>query len=306
MHRSLLLSRRTFIAASAIAVLAPPAWASDAALSFLVVGDWGDPHENAQRAVANAMGRVATDIASDFVISTGDNFYNTGVRSVTDPQWRATFEDVYAAPSLQTPWYSVLGNHDYAGSPDAEVAYSGVSSRWRMPSRFWRQDMDLAGGARVSFFFLDTTPITRLAGMREHIPGATGDAHAQLRWFERELETCTSEWRIVVGHHPILSSGNHGAEAAVAEHIRPLLERHGVQAYFNGHDHDLEHLQAEGVHYICSGSGSEAREVRAVPESRFAFAETGFAACELTSDVLQLRFHGDDGVIVYRADITRA
>jgi tartrate-resistant acid phosphatase type 5 len=293
------ISRRALVTASAAFAIAPGALASPDRLDFLIVGDWGDPHVNAQREVAAAMGEVASTVAGDFVISTGDNFYNRGVHSVRDPQWRATYESVYAAPSLQAPWYVVLGNHDYAGDPDAEVAYTATSSRWRMPARYWREHMPLAGGETATFFFLDTTPITRLTGVRDYIPGTTGDARPQLRWLEQELESCTSRWKIAVGHHPILSSGNHGPDRAVAEHLRPLLERYRVHAYINGHDHDLEHLHERGVHYICSGSGSEARDINAVPQSRFAFANTGFASCALTRDDFRLRFHDSAGRSVY-------
>jgi tartrate-resistant acid phosphatase type 5 len=297
----LAISRRGLLAATTAFVVAPPAFASPDRLDFLIVGDWGDPHVQAQRQVAEAMGEVASLLASDFVISTGDNFYNRGVRSTTDPQWRATYESVYSAPSLQAPWYVVLGNHDYAGDPDAEVAYTATSARWRMPARYWREDMALADTSVASFFFLDTTPITRLAGVREYVPGATGDARPQMRWLEAQLAACTSRWKIVVGHHPILSSGNHGPNHAVAEHLKPLLERHGVDAYVNGHDHDLEHLHEGGVHYICSGSGSEARSINPVPQSRFAFANTGFASCALTQDEFRLRFHDSSGRTIYEA-----
>lgn len=295
------LSRRSFLSATAALTIAPRALASPDHLAFLIVGDWGDPHAEAQRAVATAMGEVASSTASDFVISTGDNFYNRGVRSVTDPQWRTTFESVYSAPSLQTPWYVVLGNHDYAGDPDAEIAYTATSGRWRMPARYWREDLALADGSIASFFFLDTTPIKRLSGVRDYLPGTTGDARPQLRWLERELEACTSRWKVVVGHHPILSSGNHGPDHAVAEHLKPLLEHYRIHAYVNGHDHDLEHLRENGVHYICSGSGSEARGIDPVPQSQFAYAATGFASCTVAGDEFRLRFHDSAGRSVYEA-----
>jgi acid phosphatase len=297
------ISRRSVIAGAATA-FTTSAFANETELAFLVVGDWGEAN-GAQHAVASAMGHVASDIHSAFVVSTGDNFYGRGVRSIEDPQWRTTFEEVYAAPSLQTPWYSVLGNHDYEGSPGAELAYTNASDRWRMPARYWRQDMIAPGGAEAAFFFLDTTPITRLSALRDRIPGVDREAHAELQWLERELAACRSPWKIVVGHHPILSSGAHGASPQVAAHVRPLLERYGVRVYFNGHDHDLEHLSANGLDYICSGSGSEARVVRAVPESRFACACPGFAACRLEASALNLRFHDASGALLYETSIAR-
>lgn len=308
MSRFVLSRRKLIVAGVGVsgALLTPRrAYADTASLPFLVVGDWGDPNEGVQRAVAHAMGDVAAGMRSAFVISTGDNFYHGGVESVGDPRWRDTFESVYSAPSLQTPWYSVLGNHDYEGSPGAEVAYTRESSRWRMPSRYWREDMALPDGARATFFFLDTTPIAHLAGLRDAVPQADFGARDQIMWLERVLAACTSEWKIVVGHHPILSSGSHGASEALAHHIRPLLERYGVRAYFNGHDHNLEHLHANGVDYICSGSGSEARDVHPIAESRFARAQPGFAACALSREGLDVRFIDADERVLYHTSITR-
>ncbi len=301
-------TRRSLLLGAASAVLTPAlANATPGALSFLVVGDWGDPHEDVQRNVASAMGDVAQRMGSNFVISTGDNFYNNGVRSIHDPQWQATYEDIYTAPSLQTPWYVVLGNHDYNGSPSAEVDYTQVSARWRMPSRYWRQDMTLPDATQAAFFFIDTTPITLLVGLRDAVPQADFGARDQVMWLERELAACTAPWKIVVGHHPIFSSGQHGRSAGVAEHVRPLLERYGVQAYLNGHDHDLEHLSAGGVAYICSGSGSEARALRAaVSQSRFAMARAGFVRCTLTRDALDVSFFNSTGASEYVATIARA
>jgi len=300
-------SRRALISGAALALTPLRALAQGAATPFLVVGDWGE-RSGDQNAVAAAMGDVAAAIGSRFVISTGDNFYTRGVTSVEDPQWTETFERVFAAPSLQTPWYAVLGNHDYRGSVSAEVNYTITSARWRMPARYWAEDMILADGATATFFFLDTFPLTHLPGMRAHIPivGDASEAHAQLRWLEENLAACASTWKIAVGHHPVLSSGSHGASPALRTHLKPLFERYGVRAYFNGHDHNLEHLSDAGVDYICSGAGSESRPLAEIqPQSRFADRGPGFAACALNGDAMGLRFHDGAGAVLYETSITR-
>lgn len=301
----LVRSRRNMILGAGALLIAPRAFAQDGQVRFLVVGDWGQNSEP-QRRVAQAMASVADHADTGFVISTGDNFYPNGVGSVSDPQFRAAFEDVYSAPSLQTPWYVVLGNHDYEGSPNAEVAYSSRSARWRMPARYWTQAMNV-GGETATFYFLDTTPIARLSNSASHVPvlGTASEAREQLEWLERSLAADASAWKIVVGHHPILSSGNHGSAPAVAERVKPLLERYGVQVYFNGHDHDLEHLVDRGVNYVCSGSGALSREIEAVEQSRFAFANVGFVSCGLDADALGLRFHNGDAAVIYEARIAR-
>lgn len=301
----LVQSRRNIILGAGLALFAPRAFAEEVAVHFLVVGDWGQNSEP-QRRVAQAMGVVAERAGSQFVISTGDNFYPNGVGSVNDPQFHESFESVYSAPSLQTPWYVVLGNHDYEGSPNAEVAYSSRSARWRMPARYWAQEMTV-GGEVATFYFLDTTPIARLSNSASHVPllGTASEAREQLEWLEQRLAADQSAWKIVVGHHPILSSGNHGATPAVAERVKPLLERYGVQAYLNGHEHDLEHLSDRGVNYVCSGSGALARQIEVVEQSRFAFANVGFVSCALSADALAVHFHDGDGDVVYETSIPR-
>lgn len=52
------------------------------------------------------MGRVAEELNIDFVVSTGDNFYNDGLASISDPAFEESFSDIYTAKSLEKQWYS--------------------------------------------------------------------------------------------------------------------------------------------------------------------------------------------------------
>ena len=130
MHRSVLRLLAAACCAAPLTAQEPPA---AKAVSFLVVGDWGHAGEGAQRAVAAQMAAAARSTKADFVISVGDLFYPDGVASVDDPQWRTSFEDVYAQFALYIPWYVVLGNHEYRGNPQAIVDYGRRARRWRMP-----------------------------------------------------------------------------------------------------------------------------------------------------------------------------
>src|SRR5271163_3628741 len=78
-------------------------------LNFLVFGDWGRQGEQDQVEVADKMAKAAKEIDAKFVISVGDNFYENGVASVSDPHWRKSFEDVYHHEPLQVPWHCILG-----------------------------------------------------------------------------------------------------------------------------------------------------------------------------------------------------
>lgn len=52
------------------------------------------------------MGRIGEKLDIDFVISTGDNFYDNGLKGVNDPAFKESFTDIYIAKSLQKQWYS--------------------------------------------------------------------------------------------------------------------------------------------------------------------------------------------------------
>lgn len=263
------------------------------ALSFLVLGDWGRDGQYRQREVAREMANMAGESRASFVIATGDNFYPEGITSVDSPRWRTSFEDIYQAPSLQIPWYVVLGNHDYRGQAAAELAYGRHSSRWKMPARYYRQTMALPKGGKADFFFLDTSPF--LEGYRKD--RAYGDitqqsAADQLRWLEAGLVSSRADWKIVIGHHPVYSEGaSHGDTRELVRDLKPILERHGVQLYLNGHDHDLQHIVVNGISYVTSGAGSLARPTGTGPDTRFGLGGTaGFVVVSMTSERLTARF----------------
>jgi acid phosphatase len=276
-------------------------------VSFVVVGDWGKGNRT-QRAVAHAMGEAAAEVNSRFVLSVGDNFYPAGVRSVRDPQWGAAFEEVYTADSLQTPWYVALGNHDYRGRPHAQVAYSRRSHRWRMPSRYYKVSSEDSGVPGLDIFVIDTNPLTRgldeTAQRMVRMRFKTRGYKRQMAWLNQELAESKAPWKIVVGHHPVYS-GAHGESPEMLDNVLPLLEAHGVQAYINGHDHDLQHIRRGSVDYICSGAGADAGPVVAVDGTQYFASRPGFAVLTLHGDALWLEFRGAAGQTLYRALINK-
>lgn len=279
-------------------------------LNFLVFGDWGRHGETDQVDVATQMGITANTLQPQFIISVGDNFYEDGVASTSDPQWQTSFEDVYHAPALQVPWHVALGNHDYRGNCDAQIAYSQISRRWTMPARYFTRTRQIDAATAVDFFYLDTTPMVKSywhePGYREHV--STQDVPKQLAWFKAALAASTAPWKIVIGHHPIYSGGGilgHGDTRELIEDVLPLLKQYQVQAYFNGHDHNLQHLQAGTVNLFDSGAGSRARPVFRTRYTKFAEACSGFTAVSLQADNLKVRMIDYRGRLLYTANIPR-
>lgn len=52
------------------------------------------------------MGRIGEKLDIDFVVSTGDNFYDNGLTDENDINFEESFSNIYTANSLQTQWYS--------------------------------------------------------------------------------------------------------------------------------------------------------------------------------------------------------
>lgn len=52
------------------------------------------------------MGRIGEKLDIDFVVSTGDNFYDNGLTGEHDKAFQESFTKIYTAKSLQKQWYS--------------------------------------------------------------------------------------------------------------------------------------------------------------------------------------------------------
>jgi acid phosphatase len=299
------LSRRSLLPAAA-AFAALPAQARSPSLDFVVIGDWGRDGRSRQREVAQQMGHSAASIGSRFVISVGDNFYENGVTDVDDPQWRTSFEDIYSDPALMTKWHVILGNHDYQGNVDAQLAYSSSSPRWSLPAPYYTQSETLPDGTVAEFFFLDTSRyiLEYLHNPKVKVQGQ--DKQAQIDWLERALANSKAAWKIVVGHHQLftVTGQNHDFPEMIGP-FKPLLDRHGVHAYVNGHEHNLEHIAVDGVHYITCGAGSATAAVVTPPPGQFASSHHGFMTVRLAAHGLGFSFIDDTGVTLYQALIPR-
>ncbi|MES2777084.1 MAG: tartrate-resistant acid phosphatase type 5 family protein [Bacteroidota bacterium] len=286
----------------------------DRALNFVVIGDWGRNGENYQKEVATAMGQAAHDMEARFVISTGDNFYPYGVRSVSDYHWISSFETIYRAQSLHVKWHPVLGNHDYGSNPDAEVEYSKISSRWDMPARYYSKkyfiNNDTTQG--VLLVFIDTEPFEKkMQGKKtdsvKYTVSATAD---QQVWLEKTLSDATVKWKIVVGHHTVYTGGwrmKSPETQKLRAFLEPMFQKYGVDLYICGHEHHLEYTKPEGnTHYIVSGAGSEARTTTLHPEGgKFAASEQGFAAFSIAGNKALLQFINHTGKIIYTTEIDK-
>ncbi|XP_068720388.1 tartrate-resistant acid phosphatase type 5-like [Montipora capricornis] len=282
-------------------------------LRFLVLGDWGGmlfyPYTTYyERAVSKTLGKVAEEFGTQFTIGLGDNFYEFGVKNEDDPRFQETFENVFTAKSLMTPWYFCAGNHDHYGNVSAEIAYSTHSERWNFPSLYYTKSWRIPGSdLDLQLVLLDTIV---LCGNTDHDhlndqpqePESVEKSEEQWTWLEDTLKSSTAHYVIVGGHFPVWSIAEHGPTQCLVERLKPLLEKYNVTAYISGHDHNLQHLkeQNSSVEYFvvgCAGKMDTSRSHRdAVPggSSRFFWAEPskdgGFALVRAAVSNMTLEF----------------
>ncbi|XP_028245211.1 purple acid phosphatase 8-like isoform X2 [Glycine soja] len=254
----------------------------DGSLSFLVIGDWGRKGAYNQSKVAFQMGVIGQLLDIDFVISTGDNFYDSGLTGIDDPDFDDSFTKIYTASSLQKQWYSVLGNHDYR-----EVA---------------------------EFFFVDTTPFVDkyFIEPKDHVYDWSGILPRKqyisnlLKDVDLALQQSNAKWKIVVGHHTIRSAGVHGNTDELVKQLLPILEANNIDLYINGHDHCLQHISSfdSAIQFLTCGGGSKAW--RGVvnwwkpEEMKFYYDGQGVMSVKVTETEIDIVFYDVYGHVLHK------
>jgi len=288
----------------------------DYPVHFMAIGDWGRNGADHQLPVARQMGKWATENPNDFILSLGDNFYPSGVTSEHDPLWHYSYENIYTEFALQWDWYPILGNHDYKSDPDAQVRYSKISRRWKMPARYYSKEVNLKGpdGGKMLMVFIDTNPmIPEFYSNSEYGPHVAGQQpEKQLEWLEKTLKEASPDvrWKMVIGHHPIYTVGpriKNYDTLAVRKVLLGIFERQKVDVYLSGHDHSQQHLKTEGyTHHFISGSGSEVTPVTAgIGYSRFEAADYGFMYFSVDRNRLNTKVINHEGKTIYETTLKK-
>jgi Icc-related predicted phosphoesterase len=231
-------------------------------LRFAAVADTGTG-DRGQYAVADMMAAAYKQKAYPMVILAGDNIYNDGeIEKV-----KAVFEEPYAPLLSQgVKFYAVLGNHDIRTKNGVDqLAYAP----FHMPTRYYT--FRTGANDAVQFFAIDTN--------------VNSPWKEQLAWLEKSLAASDAPWKIVVGHHPIYSSGHYGNTAEFIRDLSPLFTKYNVQLYLCGHDHDYERSQSiKGTTYIVHGAGANFRPVGKSPTTAYSAAERCFVMIEVFAD----------------------
>lgn len=279
------------------------------ATSFIVLGDWGRNGGFYQPDVALQMAQVAATAGIDFVVSVGDNFYPSGVQSVTDPAWTYSFEQIYKDHFLQNDWYVALGNHDYKGNIQAQIDYTNVSRRWQMPATYFSKKIKLNDDDELLMIIMDTNPFIKSYYAKEDEMSENvhkQDTALQRQWLQTILSDTSSKikWRMVVGHHPMYSGGKRKTSTDtkdIKDGFESFFNKMKVDAYVCGHEHDLQIIKPEQSYttQFLSGAGCEVRPSGAITGTKFWASSPGIMLFSIKGKEMLVQVVHADGRVLY-------
>lgn len=265
-------------------------------IRFVAVGDWGKRTVQ-QDEIATCISRVH----ADGVLALGDNFYEFGVESVEDPLWDSVFLDVYRP--MKTPWFPVLGNHDYMKNPMAQIGFSQKCPLWRFPNRYYDQKFYWGSGQHqgVHLIAIDSFDLAPQESFQmcnvANVPDILKrlDTEKQMQWLESTLSQSRLKYKIVMGHYPLFSSGiTHGNCPEMIHRLQHIFDKHKVDVYLSGHDHCLDLQTHNHTKYIVSGTGSMLSSC----QHPILNGKTGVCEIICSDSTLCIRFISRDGNVL--------
>jgi metallophosphoesterase superfamily enzyme len=273
----------------------------DSLFNFIIISDHGRNGYFNQKIIADMMADVADSCSIRFIVTGGDNFQISGVQSVHDPLWLSSFENIYTHPSLHVEWYPALGNHDHGGNIQAQIDYSKISRRWKMPASYYTL-VKSRSGVSIRLIILDTYSLVE--GYRDPEPEhSLENAQKQVAWVDSVLNVSKEDWVVVVGHHPVFSAHptRHNTKELV-EYLNPVLNKHKVDFYVGAHDHIYQHLRdpKSDIDYFVNTAASSVRPAASNEMTVFTASSPGFSICSASKTSLLISFINIDGKVIYR------
>jgi predicted phosphodiesterase len=237
--------------------------------TFAVFGDTRTQHEIHRAVVARILAS-----APDLALHTGDL-----VADGDDPAQWDTFFEIERDLLVRTPFYPALGNHE-RNSP-LYFGHFGLPGN----ERWYTFDY---GNARFVCLEVD--------GSADYEPGSE-----QYAWLEETLAANTQPWLFVFFHYPPYTSAEEaGYESSLRQSLVPLFEQYGVDAVFNGHKHNYERNEVNGITYVVTGGGGAplyAMQEREPTQAAFAM-EHHFVLVRIEGNHLQATAISVDGEVL--------
>jgi len=236
--------------------------------TFVAFGDTRTQHQFHQAVVERIIAQEP-----DFVLHTGDLV----AHGHSAHEWE-TFFEIERELMARAPLFPALGNHEENHPLYFDAFYLPGNEHW------YAFDY---GNARFICLQVD--------GFADF-----GPQSEQYAWLEETLAANTQPWLFVTFHIPPYSSVQDGLEDDVRQALPPLFERYGVDVVFNGHKHNYERNEVNGVTYVVTGGGGAplyAMQEREPTQVAFALAYH-FVLLEVDGDHLEATVISSGGEVL--------
>jgi 3',5'-cyclic AMP phosphodiesterase CpdA len=282
----------------------PPLPKEKPLLRFGVLADTGTGSMQ-QYAVGRALLQHHRDRSLDMVLLAGDNIYNGGEFSKIKSAFTLPYQELL---NSGVKFYACLGNHDARAdvcglTPEEKGEKCAASSAKEIRNEQVTYQPFNMGGKRyytfsrgnIQFFATETNSLAN--------PKSPTRA-AQLQWLDRELGQSKAKIKIVFGHHPLYSAGRYGSNEVLIRDVEPILVKHKVKLWVDGHDHNYQRSNViKGVTYLVSGGGGAGLYEIKTQESFLAYAKSvhSCATVDLYADRMFISGIDSAGTVIDRA-----
>lgn len=266
--------------------------------TFLAFGESGSGSPE-QAELAAQMDRLSPDL----VLHTG-GLVEGGLDADADAQYFGP----YSGLLRRAPFFPVPGSSEYgpeAGTAEGKKFLRDNYSPFQsvplngLPPHYYYFDI-----ANARFIALDSNAF----GGSVAAPALDKNSK-QYKWLDYVLTRTKKDWKFVMIHHPLYSSGEYGILEEMNETLRPLFEKHQVDVVFQGHERVYERTSAlvedavteGGIVYMTLGGGGRVmaapREETAEWSEKF-LAAPHFAEGRVNGRLLTLMIYAKDGTVL--------
>ena len=198
---------------------------------------------------------------TDVFLMLGDNAYLDG----TDAQHQTAVFEMYTDTLAPASLWPTIGNHEMGSSglsqadsvalyipatglpdllPDSPMPYLNIHS---LPTNGEAGGVPSGTEQYYSFDYgnLHVISLDSQVSVRN-----SANLQAMKDWLLADLQSNTSDWTIVIFHHPPYTKGSHDSDDALGgvdqpifdmrEQFNPLFEQYGVDLVYSGHSHSYE------------------------------------------------------------------
>lgn len=173
---------------------------------------------------------------------------------------------------------TALGNHEYMGDNEAELAKSILGNPQNGP------EADKGGTYSVDY-----------NNMHISVLGFTSEREVlekQLQWLREDMKNSDKPWKILVTHKPPYYTNPFGGNEVMKELIPPVADELGIDMVFSGHDHSYgrtKKLKAgneneNGTVYVVAGTTGN-KHYDAVADEKFEYVNMENIAISLQAKV---------------------